>query len=74
MLGYYVAEAVSLSLYLTNCMGQRPYREASSNSASQKIRALFMEPEGSLPFSQEPATTPHLKSDVSYLQFPILFT
>jgi hypothetical protein len=32
-----------------------------------------MEPEGSLPYSQQPATSPCPETDASSPQFPILF-
>jgi hypothetical protein len=32
-----------------------------------------MEPEGSLPFSQDPATGPYPEPDASTLHFPTLF-
>jgi hypothetical protein len=37
-------------------MEQSPSREANRFAASQKISPHFMEPEGSLPHSQVPAT------------------
>jgi len=37
-------------------MKQNPFWEADSQSAGQEIPCLFMEPEGSLPYLQEPAT------------------
>jgi len=40
-------------------MEQNPSLEASSHSASQGILCIFMEPEGSLPCLQEPATPSH---------------
>jgi hypothetical protein len=36
-------------------MEQSPSWEANSHSANQDIRRFFIEPEGSLPCSQEPA-------------------
>jgi hypothetical protein len=35
--------------------------------------SIFMEPEGSLPYSQEPATGPYPEPDVSGLHLPIVF-
>jgi hypothetical protein len=43
---------------LTNSMEQSPSWEANRSSASQEIPRIIMEPEGSLPHSQEPATCP----------------
>jgi hypothetical protein len=40
-------------------MEQIPSWEADRSSASQEISPRFMEPEGSLPHSQEPATCPY---------------
>jgi hypothetical protein len=37
--------------------------EANSYSSSQEIPLLFMEPEGSLPCSQELDTSPYLEPD-----------
>ena len=39
-------------------MVQSPSREANWFAASQEIPRIFMEPEGSLPHSQESATCP----------------
>jgi hypothetical protein len=49
---------VPLMVYivLTNSMEQSPSWEANRSSASQEIPPRFMEPEGSLPHSQQPAT------------------
>jgi hypothetical protein len=54
-------------------MEQSPPREADSSSGSQKIPNPPMEPEGPLPYSQEPATGPYPEPDKSTPHFPILF-
>jgi hypothetical protein len=41
---------------LTHSMAQDTIWKADSHSACQKIPAFFMEPEGSLPYSQQPST------------------
>jgi hypothetical protein len=38
---------------------QSPSWEANQFAASQEIPRIFMEPEGSLPYSQVPATCPY---------------
>jgi hypothetical protein len=40
-------------------MQHSPSREANNFSASEEIPPNFMEPEGSLPHSQAPATCPY---------------
>jgi hypothetical protein len=42
-----------------NSIGQKPSWESNSRSESQEISGLFLEPEGSLPCLQEPATGPY---------------
>jgi len=42
-----------------NSIYQSPFREASSRSVGQETHRLFIEPEGSLPRSQQPATCPY---------------
>jgi hypothetical protein len=42
-------------------MEQSPSSEANQFAASQEIHSIFMEPEGSLPYSQMPATCPYTK-------------
>jgi len=59
------------TLFLTSYMGQVPYGEANSHSVSQKDFPLFMEPEGSLPFSQQLATCSCPELDESGPQFPL---
>jgi len=53
-------------------MEQSPSREASSHSASQEIPP-FLEYEGSLPCSQQPATGHYPKPDASSPHFHMLF-
>jgi hypothetical protein len=60
----------------TNSMAHNS-SDANSRSASQEIpppSLAFIEPEGSLPCSQEPTTGPHPEPDESspYLSTPIL--
>jgi hypothetical protein len=54
-------------------MDQRPSSGANSHLFSQEIPPPFMETEGSLPYSQEPATGSHPESDASTLQLPTPF-
>jgi hypothetical protein len=55
-------------------MEQSPTWEANQFTASPEIHRIFMEPEGSLPYSQVPATClypePTLSSPHARLQFP----
>jgi len=44
-------------------MEHSPSSEANSHLFSQEIPHLFMEPEGSLRYSQEPATCPYPEPD-----------
>ena len=53
-------------------MVQRPSSESVRSSTKQKLAAHFMEPEGSLPHSQEPATYPHLEPEQFMPSIPIL--
>jgi hypothetical protein len=43
----------------TYCMDQSPSWEANQFAANQEIHRNFMEPEGSLQYSQVPATCPY---------------
>jgi hypothetical protein len=54
-------------------MEHSPSWEANSHSVTQKIPPPLIEPEGSLPCSQEPATGPYPESDESSLQLLTLF-
>jgi hypothetical protein len=54
-------------------MEQSPPREANSHSASQKPPPPSLEPEGSLPYSQQPATSPYPEPYESSPYIPILF-
>jgi len=56
----------------TNFMGQSPSCEDNNRSASKKFPD-FMDPEGSLPCSQEPATGPYPKPDGSSPHLSTLF-
>jgi hypothetical protein len=60
-------------LVLTNSTEQSPSWEADSHSASQQNSRPFMEPEGSLQCSQQPATGPYPEPDASNPQLPTLF-
>jgi hypothetical protein len=55
-------------------MQHSPAREANSHSASQEILRLFMEPEGSLPSSQEPASGLAPQTDAFTPPIPTLFS
>jgi hypothetical protein len=46
-------------------MEKSPSWETNSHSTSQEIPRLLMEPEGSLPCSQQPATGPYPEPHVS---------
>jgi hypothetical protein len=46
-------------------MDYSPSREPKSFSATQKIIIIFMEPEGSLPSSQQPTIGPYPEPDQS---------
>jgi hypothetical protein len=64
---------------LTNSMGQSPEyllacEQANRYSASQEIPPPFIETEGSLPCSQQPATGPCPEPDESSAQLPTLFS
>jgi hypothetical protein len=48
---------------LTNYMGQSPSSDANSTLSLSKNSPPFMEPEGSLPYSQESATGPYPETD-----------
>jgi hypothetical protein len=57
-----------------SAMEQRPSWEASSRPTSQEILRLVWNPEGSLPYSEEPATgsypEPHVSSPYVTTLFP----
>jgi hypothetical protein len=55
-------------------MEQSSSWEADSRSASQKIPPPFMELEGSLPCSHEPATGPSPEPDASTTHLSTLFS
>jgi hypothetical protein len=57
---------------LTNSMELNPFWEAASRLATQ-IFSHFMEPEGSLPCSQELSTGPYHEPDQSSTYHPLLF-
>ena len=59
---------------LTCSVAQSPFWEPNRFSASQEIPPHFMEPEGSLPHSQVPATCPYPEPARSspYVPFPLL--
>jgi hypothetical protein len=46
--------------------------EAASCAATQEFPQYFIEPEGSLPYSQEPSTGPYPELDQSNPYHPIL--
>jgi hypothetical protein len=48
-----------LTYLLTYSMEQSPSWEANRFATSQEIPRIFMEPEGSLPYLQVPATCPY---------------
>jgi hypothetical protein len=50
-----------------------PSWEAASRSATQEFPKLFIEPEGSLPGSQELSTGPYREQDESSRYLPIQF-
>jgi hypothetical protein len=49
--------------YISNFTEQRPSWEAESRSASSLNFPRFVEPEGSLPYSQQSTTDPYPESD-----------
>jgi len=53
-------------------MEQTPSSDANSDSINQEIFHLCMEPEGSLPCSQELASDPYPQPDESSLKLPTL--
>jgi hypothetical protein len=63
-----------LPTYLPISIEQSPFWEANRSSANPETPPHFMEPEGSLPRLQEPATCPYPKPEQSYscLLFPLL--
>jgi hypothetical protein len=52
-------------------MDQSPSSEANKFAACQEIPRIFMEPEGSLPYSQVHATCPYTKSTPSSPHNPL---
>jgi len=58
---------------VTKSMKLRPSWEAGSHSASQEFPCLFMEPEGSLPCSQDPATGTYPDPNSSSPHLPTVF-
>jgi hypothetical protein len=54
---------LSQTALLTKSMEKNLSWEPNSRSAGQEILRFFIEPEGSLPFSQEPATGHYPKPD-----------
>jgi hypothetical protein len=45
-------------------MDQSPSGEADSHPARQEVPLIFLEPEGSLPCSKEPATGPYPEPEI----------
>jgi hypothetical protein len=62
-----------LYAHFYNSVKHSPPWEANNRSASEEIFPTFMEPEGSLPYSQEPATCPYPEPDISNPPLPTLF-
>jgi len=54
-------------------MEQSSSWKANSNSDSQETPRLFLEPECSLTYSQQPATVPYPETDESTPQHPTYF-
>ena len=65
------AYAYAYTFHITNYIVQRLLLEASRSSASREIPRIFMELEGSLPHSQEPATCPYSETHRSSPFTPI---
>jgi hypothetical protein len=55
-------------------MEQSPSWEADHFAASQEISRIFMEPEGSLPYSQVPTTCPYPEPTPSTPHNPLQLT
>jgi len=61
-------------LLVTNSVEQSPRQKANSSTPSQEVSLYaFMEPEGSLPYSQKPGTGLYSEPDVSSPQLPTIF-
>jgi hypothetical protein len=55
------------------CLYQALYSYREAPLLSRRTSQDFMEPEGSLPYSQEPSTGPYPEPDQSNPYHPILF-
>jgi hypothetical protein len=55
----YTSQIINLPVTFTYSVEQSRSWQANRCSASQEIHRIFMEPEGSLPYAQVPATCPY---------------
>jgi hypothetical protein len=68
IIGLYIPHSLTHSL----TYGTEPLLRSCQLCSHSRTSQHFMEPEGSLPYSQEPSTGPYPESDQSNLYHPIL--